>query len=439
MTAISAKPVPPGKFGLPLLGETLSFFRDPDFARKRHQQYGPVVKTHLLGQPTILLQGAEASAFVLTHENKYFQVKWPPSLEALLGPASLAIQTGHIHLQRRKLMAQAFQPRALAGYVPTMAAISDRYLQQWVEQGTLAWYPELRRLTFDIACKLLVGLDNAATTDLGHWFEVWCGGLFSLPLNLPWTRFGRAYRCRQQLLTGLAQLIRQRQQQPDQGDDALGILLQAEDENGDRLSIDELKDQILLLLFAGHETLTSSLASCCLLLAQHPDVQATARQEQTQFRDQSLTLETLKQMTYLDQVMKEVLRFISPVGGGFRSLLETCEFAGYQLPQGWSVLYQIAETHKDGDLYQHPDRFDPDRFSPERSEDRAKTFSHIPFGGGVRECLGKEFARLEIKLFMAKLLRDYDWQLLPDQDLSLVTVPTPRPKDNLQVRLSSSV
>lgn len=436
MTATAPKPTPPGDLGLPFIGHTLQFLNDPDFASKRHRQYGSIFKAQILGQRTIFLKGAEANTFVLTHENKYFQVEWPDSVKKLLGPLSLALQTGHVHMQRRKLMAQAFQPRALAGYVPAMSEICDRYVERWAKQQTLTWYPELRNLTFDIAGKLLVGLDNAHATAMGHLFEVWCQGLFTLPLQLPWTRFGKAYRSRDLLLQEIENLIRQRQQQQDLGDDALAILLQARDDEGNPLPIAELKDQVLLLLFAGHETLTSALASCCLLLAQYPNVMAIARSELLPFQDQPLTAETLKQMPYLDQVLKEVLRFTAPVGGGFRTVLETCEYQGFQFPKGWNVLYEIAQTHYDSELFRDPDQFDPDRFGAERAEDKAKSFGHVPFGGGIRECLGKEFARLEIKFFMAKLLQSYEWELLPDQDLSLVTIPTPHPKDGLRVKFS---
>ncbi|WP_088889099.1 cytochrome P450 [Leptolyngbya ohadii] len=427
---------PPGQQGLPLLGETLAFFSDPDFARKRHQQYGPIFKTQLLGSPTVFLKGPEATYFVLIHENKYFVVSWPPSVKKLLGPLSLALQSGEVHVQRRKLMAQAFQPRALANYLPAMEAISNEYLQRWTALETLTWYPELRNYTFDVACKLLIGLDQASQTELGHWFEIWTQGLFSIPVNLPWTQFGKAYRGRQQLLDGLEALIRERQQQADPGNDALGVLLQAQDEEGNQLSLEELKDQVLLLLFAGHETLTSALASFCLLLAQHPDVKARARAEQAKFAGMPLTLETLKEMTYLEQILKEVLRCVAPVGGGFREVIETCELGGFTIPKGWKVLYEINLTHQDSEIFANPEQFDPDRFSAERSEDKVKPFSHVPFGGGLRECLGKEFARLEMKLFAAKLLQGYDWTLLP-QDLTMVVVPTPKPKDGLKVRFES--
>lgn len=440
---ISSLPLPPGTSGLPLIGETLSFFRDPDYAQKKHRQYGAVFRTSLLGKPTVFVRGVEANRFVLSSDRR-FVVSWPPSTKALLGDLSLALQTGDVHQNRRKLLAQAFLPRALSGYIDAMEQITRSYLERWAKLGEaeLVWYPELRRYTLDVACKLLAGLDNGVDTELGHLFETWCAGLFSIPVALPWTKFGRAKQAGQQLDRVLTQIIRQRQQNPDPGNDTLGLLVQAKDDNGQSLSPAELNDQVLLLLFAGHETLTSAIAAFCLLVAQHPDVLAKLRREQDQFASTPLTLDRLKQMTYLEQVLREVMRLVPPVGGGFREVVEDCEINGYQIPQGWALLYQISGTHQDSDLYPQPDRFDPDRFSPDhlqqQSADRQK-YGYLPFGGGIRECLGKEFARLEMKIFAVHLLRGYQWQLLPNQNLDLVTVPTPHPKDGLKVRFSRLV
>ena len=153
-------PLPPGRSGLPLIGETPNFLRDPDFAHKRHKQYGNVFRTNLFGRTRIYLAGADAVRFLLLNENQYFVTNWLPSTKALLGPAALSVQQGSTHQQRRKLLAQAFQPRALASYVPTMMSITRSYLDRWEQQGTLIWYPELRDYTLDIACQLIVGISS---------------------------------------------------------------------------------------------------------------------------------------------------------------------------------------------------------------------------------------------------------------------------------------
>jgi cytochrome P450 len=424
--------LPPGSLGLPLIGDTLNFLQDSDFAKKRHQQYGPIFKTSIFGQPTVFMRGQEASLFVLSNENQYFVASFPASTKALLGPLSLTVQTGANHINRRKLLYQAFQPRALVGYIGAMEDITQRYLEKWAKMETMTWYPELRNYTFDVAGKFLVGIDNSSETALGHYFETFAQGLFSIPWDLPFTLFGKAKKGRKLLLAELEKIIRDRQLGTPSGKDALSLLISARDDEGNSLSLDELKDQVLLLLFGGHETLTSALTSFCLLLAQNPDVMAKVRAEQQQFpATEPLTLEHLKQMTYLEQVLREVLRLVPPVAGVFRTVINACEFGGYEIPKGWSVLSEITQTHHDSQLYPEPDRFDPDRFSPERSP---KPFSYVPFGGGLRECLGKEFARLEMKLFAAKIVREYEWDLLPDQDLNLIAVPIPHPRDGLRVK-----
>ncbi|MEI6328383.1 MAG: cytochrome P450 [Pseudanabaena sp.] len=437
-------PTPSGEMGLPLLGETLNFLFDPKYAAKKKSKYGGIFKTHIFGGPSVFMVGAEANQFIFANENKYFDVSWPASTQALLGANSLSMQMGHTHGSRRKLMAQAFQPRALASYTPAIALITDRYLQRWQQMGSLTWYPEIRDYTFDIASTLLLDTPERFRPLLSKYFHAWCAGLFSTPLRLPWTKFGKAMRARHEILELIGEIVQIRQQAIAMGEglgnDALSILLQAEDEQGNKLSLDELKDQILTLLFAGHETLTSAIASFCLLLAQHPEVSDRARLEQQTLiaSEPEITTDTLKQMPYLDAVMKEVLRFVPPVGGAFRKVTQDFEFKGYRIPKGWTVIYQIKQSHQDETIYSEPDIFNPDRFL-ETTTDKQKLFSYVPFGGGMRECLGKEYAKLEMKIFGAMLLRNYRWQLSSNQDLTMITIPTPHPRDGLKVSFESDL
>jgi cytochrome P450 len=438
MNDISTQPVgslPPGRLGLPIVGESISYLRDPArFMQQRQQQYGSIFKTHLFGRPTIALIGAEAARFLFANDGQRLEMTNTSTFEALLGVHSIGVKTGSAHQVLRKQLFQAFQPRALAEYALTMETMTHCYLQKWEQMKELTWYPELKQYTLDIAYKLLVGVDTTADENLGTLYETWSDGLLSLPIRFPGSKFAHAMRSREQLLQRIDTLIDQRHN-PSTQQDALGILLQAQDEAGNYLSRADVKDNILALLIAGHETLTSALTSLCLFLAQHPDVLQTARTEQAQLGlTGKLTQESLKQLSYLEQVLKEVLRLAPPVvRSGQRKVLKACEVAGYVIPKGWDVFYQIQETQQDPNIYTHPEQFDPQRFAPDRAEDK-KVFSHIPFGGGIRECLGKEFARLEMKLFATLLIRDYDWELLPGQNLERVVLPFSRPRDGLKVK-----
>jgi retinoid hydroxylase len=276
---------------------------------------------------------------------------------------------------------------------------------------------------------------GSETTQLSTWFSQLTNGLFAIPLRWPGTTYAKALQARDHLLAHLETVIVARQASPSQ--DALGLLVQSVDENGDRLSLTELKVQALLMLFAGHETTTSMLTCLAMALAQHPEIEQRCRQEQAALvAEGPLCMAQLRQMPYLEQVLKEVERLYPPVGGGFRGVVKPLAFQGYQIPAGWQALYRIDATHRDPRCFADPLTFDPDRFSPERAEHRQFEFNLVGFGGGPRICLGLAFAQMELKIVAALLLRHYAWELLPGQDLTTMAIPTLRPKSGLKVRFA---
>jgi cytochrome P450 len=430
-------PIPPGSFGLPFIGETLQFLFDPGHLARRIQKEGPIIRTHILGRPCVMMNGPEANRFILSTGMKHFSwgEGWPVTFREILG-RSLFLQDGEEHRRNRKLMMPAFHREALRNYLGSMERLTLRYLDKWVDLREFAWFEENKQLTFEIASELLIGSQPGPEVQhLSRLFTELTNGLTTLPLNLPFTPYGKALRARDALLQHIETAILERQQNP--GTDALSLLVMSRDENGDALSMTELKAQALLLLFAGHETTTSMLTSFCMVLAQHSEVWAKARAEQHALGiNGPLTLDSIKQMTYLEQVLKEVERLYAPVPGGFRGVVEPFEFNGYHIPKGWMVLYGIPSAHQNPAVYPEPTRFDPDRFSPERAEDAQMPFSLVGFGGGPRICLGYAFAQLEMKIIASYLLRHYTWELLPGQDLDYALFPTLRPKDGLKVRFS---
>lgn len=465
-------PLPPGSFGLPVIGETLNFLRDPNFAIKRQQQYGSLFKTRIIGQRTVFLCGPEANEFVLSSHAECFSWRggWPGTFKELLGQ-SLFLQEGEEHRRNRRLLMPAFHGKALEGYFSTMVSLSEAYLDVWEKQRELVWFSELKKFTFEVASVLLMGtssdqgagnaavgsevfekaasLETTSIDELSNWFTDLTNGLFTLPVRWRGTPYGKALRGRDRLLTYIEQEISARREllrdlaPAEAPKDVLTLLLQTEDDEGNRLSDDEIKVQTLLMLFAGHETTTSMLTTLLMALAQHPDILAKARAEQTALiaseRDSgvghhtNLTLAQTQQMPYLEQILKEVERKYPPIAGGFRKVIKPFDFNGYHVPAGWLALYRIDAAHRDERCFTTPDNFDPDRFGPDRAEQKRFDYSLVGFGGGPRICLGMAFAKLEMKIMAAQLLRRYHWQLVADQDLSLNPVPTLRPADGLKV------
>ncbi|WP_072623221.1 cytochrome P450 [Spirulina major] len=435
---MTSNPLPPGSFGLPLIGETVQFLRDRDFALKRQAQYGPIFKTQILNRPTVIMVGAEANRFILSTHMEYFSWRegWPDTFKTLLG-RSLFLMEGEEHRRNRKLLMPAFHGPALANYFTTMNDTCRRYLDRWVTRGEATMLDELKQMTFAIASTLLLGSEPGdQTAQLSQWFKALSAGLFSVPINLPWTTFGKAIRARDRILAHLEHAIQDRYQTPTT--DALGLLVQTTDENGDRLSLDELKAQAILMLFAGHETTTSMLTSLIMALGQNRDLCDRARAEQQTLAAQGpLDLAQLKTMPYLEQVLTEIERLYPPIAGGFRGVVKAFDFNGYHIPAGWQVLYRIDGTHKLADYYPDPNHFDPDRFNPDHPQAKPGDFRLVGFGGGPRVCLGLAFAQMEMKIFAAQLLRHYHWEILPNQDLSLDRIPSLHPRSGLTVRWST--
>jgi cytochrome P450 len=435
---LKSLPLPPGKSGLPFIGEGLRLITNPNnfinqFPLEEFQKYGDIFKTELFGQLVIYVKGAEANRFFLTSPN--IEPNLPPSMQILLGDSSVSNQKGDIHKNRRQIIAQSFQPRNLDAYFDDIVAITENYLDKWEKQGQITWYSELQDYTFDVALKFLMGIDNASSSPLKNLYETFELGLFSpLPLNLPFTRFGKAFQSRKKIFQEIEAIILARKQQSNWGTDTLAILLQAEDEQGNLLSLEELKNQMLTLLFTGYSTLTSSLTSFNWAITEHPQVLNRLREEQKRF-NKPLSKEQLKEMTYLDQVLKEVLRLNPPLVSGFRKVVEDCSFKGYLIPKNCALFYHISATHRNPQTFPEPEQFNPENFNLPKKE---KPFSYVPFGGGMRECLGKEFAKLEMKILTALLIRNYHWSLIPEQDLSLEMLPAPHPQDGLKVTFSKN-
>lgn len=435
---IARLPLPPGSSGLPLLGETLAFIRNPGgFIRERRSRHGNVFRSHVLGEPIVFLLGPEANRWIFAGENKYLRNRWPPSTRKLLGEQSVARLDGAAHLMRRRLLAPHFTYNAMREFAPRIEALTLRHCEEWAARTEPFKAVEaVRALVFEVAISLILGDSRGVDAAyLSRLFHQWAAGLFfPVPLDIPRTPFGRAVAAGKEMRACIDSLIVEREKLTRQPPDVLGSLLSTRDEEGRPLSRDAIIQELELLLFAGHDTTVTATSNLLLLLAQHPEVLERCRQEQRSLEQTPLTLETLRAMPYLHQVIQEVMRFIPPVGGAFRVTTQDVAYGGYRIPQGWQVSMNIRATHLNAP-WTSPERFDPERMGPERCEQKPPG-AYIPFGGGPRVCLGQHFAMVEMAAVAALLVRGYQWELVPGQDLSLKTFPIPLPRSGLLVRFS---
>uniref|UniRef100_A0A667Y1X0 Cytochrome P450, family 26, subfamily C, polypeptide 1 n=1 Tax=Myripristis murdjan TaxID=586833 RepID=A0A667Y1X0_9TELE len=478
----SSLPLPKGSMGWPLVGETFHWlFQGSNFHISRRERHGNVFKTHLLGKPVIRVTGAENIRKILLGEHSLVCTQWPQSTRIILGPNTLVNSIGDLHKKKRKILAKVFSRGALESYLPRLQDVVKSEIAKWCsEPGAVDVYAAAKSLTFRIAVRVLLGLEmeEERIVYLAQIFEQLMNNLFSLPIDAPLSGLRKGIKAREILHANMAKIIEEkleRQQAEEEYCDAFDYMLSSSKELGHQLSVQELKETAVELIFAAHSTTASASTSLVLQLLRHPAVVERARAEleneglgydshdsripsgvttETE-RDTSaetssdrngfppsqshvphLTLEKLSQLRYMDCVVKEVLRFLPPVSGGYRTALQTFELDGYQIPKGWSVMYSIRDTHETAAVFQSPELFDPDRFGADREESRSSRFSYVPFGGGVRSCVGKELAQIILKTLAVELIGTCKWTLATETFPKMQTVPIVHPVNGLHVHFS---
>ncbi|VFV26581.1 cytochrome p450 26a1-like isoform 2 [Lynx pardinus] len=448
----SALPLPKGSMGWPFFGETLHWLvQGSRFHSSRRERYGTVFKTHLLGRPVIRVSGAENVRTILLGEHRLVRSQWPQSAHILLGSHTLIGSVGEPHRQRRKVLARAFSRAALQRFVPRLQGVLRREVRSWcAARRPVAVYQASKALTFRMAARILLGLrlDEAQCAELARTFEQFVENLFSLPLDVPFSGLRKARnlihaRIEENIRAKICGL-RAAEAEAEAGGgckDALQLLIEHSWERGERLDMQALKQSSTELLFGGHETTASAATSLITYLGLYPHVLQKVREELKSKgllcksnQDNKLDMEILGQLKYIGCVIKETLRLNPPVPGGFRVALKTFELNGYQIPKGWNVIYSICDTHDVADIFTNKEEFNPDRFMLPHPED-ASRFSFIPFGGGLRSCVGKEFAKILLKIFTVELARHCDWRLLNGPP-TMKTSPTVYPVDDLPARFT---
>ncbi len=215
-------PLPPGKLGLPIIGQNRIYQQNPQNYREYlHQKYGAIAKTRIRGQKYIYLRGYEAIKFVLANENKYFVNTTFPNSKKIFGETHIGMLTGDQHKKRRKLLAQALKNQALSEYLDTINNLSHNYLKKWKKSDVIDLYAEFNNYTLDLVLKLLLGIDFGSQTEIDNYFKIMGLGLIGIPLPLPWTKFGQALETQKQLFSQIEQIILKRQEQKNFGSDIL--------------------------------------------------------------------------------------------------------------------------------------------------------------------------------------------------------------------------
>jgi cytochrome P450 len=411
---------------------------------RAYARYGPVFSLRILHAPSVFMIGPEANHHVLVSHADNF--RWRDGglgdLIPLLGDGLLTID-GDFHRQSRRIMLPAFHREQIAASLETIQRETELALAGWYEGARVDIYRWARELALRVAMRALFGFDpdeRRGRVDPAREFETalsFYGREYWMQvLRGPRTPWAAMQRARARLDRVLFAEIERRRASGDRGADVLSLLLDARDaEDGSQLSDAQVRDEVMTLLFAGHDTTTATISFLFRELALAPEWADTIARE---VRGPAPGAAELMGGAYpaLDMVLDETLRMYPPAWIGPRRCNETFDFAGTTIPAGSSVNYSSWATHHLPDVWEDAERFDPRRFSPERRAQIPKG-AYVPFGGGSRTCIGMRFGQLEIKAISARILREFRLDLRPHHRLVIRQTPTLGPHGGLTMVVRS--
>lgn len=430
--------MPPGRDGLPLLGETLSFAKNPfRFIEQRLAAHGRVFRSNVLGRRTVVVAGPEATSHFIDDQRVMREGSMPPHVQELFGGRSLPLLDGDTHRDRKSLVLQGFNRAALTSYLPAMQSIIERAFARWSNEGEMRWLDEMKGLAIEVICTTVIGMQPGAEMDaLKRDYGILTGGFASLPINVPGTRYNKALKARDRILKVLSDCVRARRAAP--ADDGLTRILDARTASGVRMTDEEATLELHHIVIAGY-IVFAELGAIVQQLTSHPDVRARLTEEiQKLVPTGALTLESISGMPYLRQVMMEVKRLCPIIPAIFGKAKTSFEIGNVTVPAGWMVMWALLPTHTSHGVYTEQERFDPDRFSAARAEDQRHEHAFVPQGAGPatgHRCPGLDFATYFMQVFTVVLLRNYTWELSPQKfDLDWTKTP-PEPVEGLRARV----
>ncbi|MBW4781082.1 cytochrome P450 [Rhodococcus fascians] len=429
-----------GDGGLPVVGHTLEYIRDPlKLLGSRWDKYGEVSWMTMAGQKWITVLGPDACQQVLQNADKAFANGDGWSL--LIGPffhGGLMLLDSEEHLRHRRIMQQAFTRDRLAKSVAALNPVTATGLDEWHPGADFQVYPALKALTLDVATSIFMGgaegTTDADIAELNDSFIACVQAATSIVrYRVPGTRWKRGLDGRAVLDEFFRRYLPARR--ATETDDLFSVLCQIEGDDGERFSDDEVIDHMIFLLMAAHDTSTITLSTMMQYLGQHPEWQDKCRSECEALGTDAPTFAQLDELTNVDLVMKECLRLVSPTPVVARRAVKDTEVQGKFVPAGTYASVAPHFTHHMAQYWPNPEQFDPGRFAADRREDKVHRYAWEPFGGGVHKCIGMYFAGAEIKTIMHHLLLRFDWTVDPDYVAPLNFTSLPFPEDGQPVQL----
>jgi len=435
---------PPGPRGHLLTGNSREFYKDQlGFLTESARKFGDVVRLRFLHVPVWILNNPEHIEQVFNSRNFIKPKSLRLPLQRRIFGNGLLSSGGEVWLRERRLTQPAFHRDHLGRYAEVMIASTAEMLAGWKAGESRDVYDDMRGLALEIAARCLFNADMSrdgaivrevsnTVTDV---FASQGGPRWILDNILPTPNNLRFRKAIKQLDKIIYDLISRHRE--DMGSvDLIAMLLSAEDEDGTRMSRQQLRDELATLFFASHEAAALVLTWTCYLLARYPDKQDTLVAElRSSLQDRKAPkVADLTALAYTRMVIKEAMRLYPPNRSVGREALNDCELGDYHVPAGTQLLMSQWVVHRDSRYFDSPEEFLPERWTPEFMRQLPK-YAYFPFGGGPRVCIGQDFAMMEAMLVIATMLQRFKLVLVEEQVVEPQPVVLLRPKNGIEVRI----
>lgn len=407
-----------------------------NFVLKSAEDYGMVFRSNFFFRDNIFLLGGDAFQYVTEDPEKIFSAGL--GTEAFLSnmfPNSLLSDDFSAHRVSRRVLQGAFKKDSLVNYLDAMNPLIEQFIAKWnTGAGNyIEFYGAVKSMVLNLATASLLGLELGERLDKVNkaYLDIVKGCTAIIQYPLPGTTLRRGFKARAYATEFLQELIDERRAKP--GSDMISLLCQAEDDEGNRFTDVEIIDHILGMIFAAHDTTTSSMNSIMFALNQHPKWQDELLEEYQQFDSKYADYDITTKLEKTAWVFKEATRLYSPVGAIIRRNIRPFEWDGYEIPENCWVYASIHWNHMSEEYWRNPRSFDPERFNDERAEHKNHRYAWCPFGGGVHKCIGMHFAEMQIKAILFQLLPKYRMAIKPGFVPEHTFVPVMMPKKGLPI------
>ena len=428
---------PPGPRGLPILGADPAMIRGGlDFRSRMAAEYGDVVHWDGVRGDVYQLNHPDDIEHVLVQNNQNY-VKGE-NFQKILGPLTgngILNSEGEEWRRNRHLVQPAFHPDRIEVYAEMMTDFTEEMCGRWSDGQQRLIHEDMMELTLRIVAKALFGADvEDHLEEISTAIDTFLPATSSLPnvllpAEVPLPSRWKMDNARETLDEVVEDIIRERRADP--GDDVVSALLAAADEEGNALTNEQIHDEIITLLTAGHETTAVSLTYTTYLLSQHPKVEQRLVDELEEvLGGRTPEMSDLAQLTYTEQVVKESMRLFPPVPNIVREAVSPDTVGGYDIPAEATIHMSQWVVHRDPRWYDDARSFRPERWTSDM-ENELPRLAYFPFAAGPRRCIGDRFAMLEARLLLATIYQHYHLELVSDRTLEVIPTVTSRPKEDV--------